>query len=161
MAQNKSASSTKELELPETEYVRDIENKVFQTIALQVISDTEGVSLVEGSLFDNLLGREGMERIKGVQVEQDGKQQSLSVRLEVNINYGIPIPEKASEIQAKISEEITRLTGLHVSSVHVIFKGVSLSDETKRNLGFMPTPQRLVSSTTKDNTDSEYSENLD
>lgn len=125
---------TKEFELPETEFVRDIENQVFQTIVLQVVSQTPGLSLLGASLIDNLLGREGNERVRGIHVEQDSKQQSVSVKLEVNIAFGLPIPEKAQEIQTAISEEITRLTGLHVSSIHVIFKNVTLPKETKEQI---------------------------
>jgi uncharacterized alkaline shock family protein YloU len=153
-------ADTKELELPETEYIRDVENRVFQTIVLQVVSDTEGVNLIEGSLFDNLLGRDTLERVKSVQVEQDSKQQSLNVKLEVNIDYGIPIPEKASEIQSRVSEEITRLTGLHVSSVHVIFKNVTLSDATKKKLGFTVTQKPLITSVLNEKANNEYSETL-
>ena len=44
------------------------------------------------------------------------------MRVEVNVAYGVSIPEKAEEIQTKIAQEINRLTGLRVSQVHVIFK---------------------------------------
>ena len=43
---------------------------------------------------------------------------------EVNVEYGLPLPEKAEEIQTKISHEISRLTGLHVSTIHVVFKNL-------------------------------------
>lgn len=111
----------KEIELPETVFVRDIETRVLQTIALQCLSKIEGIGLIEGTLFDSLLGRE-VEKIKGIEVEQDQKQHSVEVRVEMNVLYGISIPEKAEEIQTKLVEEITRWTGLHVASVHVIFK---------------------------------------
>jgi uncharacterized alkaline shock family protein YloU len=44
--------------------------------------------------------------------------------VEVNISYDVSIPEKAEEIQGIIAEDVAKLTGLHVSSVHVIFKNV-------------------------------------
>lgn len=117
---------TKELEFPDTIFVRDIENRVFQTIILQCLSKVEGVALLEGTFLGHLLGRNNVEGLKGIQAEQNNKNQSVSVKVEVNISYGIPIPEKAEEIQTKISEEITNLTGLHVASVHVVFKNVIL-----------------------------------
>ena len=46
----------------------------------------------------------------------------------MNIRYGIPIPDKAEEIQSKVAEEITRLSGLHVAAVHVIFRNVYLNN---------------------------------
>jgi uncharacterized alkaline shock family protein YloU len=114
----------RELDLPETVFSRDIESKVFQSIVLQCIAKIEGVSLLGGSLIDNLLGRDAVDRIKGISVEQDQKLHSVAIDVEVNILYGVSIPEKAEEIQNKIAEEISSLTGLHVSRVHVIFKGL-------------------------------------
>lgn len=123
---------TKEFELPETVYVRDIENRVFQGIVLECLTQVEGVALVGGNLLDSLLGRGSDANIKGIIAEQDHKNHSVGIRVEVNIYYGRSIPEKAEEIQTKISEDITRLTGLHVSSVHVVFKNVITEEEAKR-----------------------------
>ena len=113
-----------ELELPETIFVRDIENRVFQAIAIKCLASIEGIALLEGTLIDNLLGREGLERVKGIYIEQDSKNHSVSVRLDVNVSYGISLPAKAEEIQNKIVAEVSRLTGLHVACVHVVFKNL-------------------------------------
>lgn len=115
---------TKEFEFPETLFVRDIDNRVFQGIVLQVLAAIEGISLVEGNFIDNLLGRSTVESIKGIQADQDMRNHSISIKLEINVAYGISIPEKAEEIQSQVSEQLTKLTGLHVSSVHVVFKNV-------------------------------------
>lgn len=123
---------TKEFELPETLFIRDIENKVFQGIVLQCLSKIDGVALVEGNIIDSLLGRGGAEGVSGILAEQDNKNHSVSIRVEVNIHYGVSIPEKAEEIQSAIAEEATRLTGLHVSCVHVVFKNVIAADGGKR-----------------------------
>ncbi len=112
---------SREIELPETVFIRDIETRVFQGIVLQTLSKIEGIGLLEGNLFDSLLGRE-LERVKGIHVEQDQKKHSVDIRVEINILYGISIPEKAEEVQTKLTEEVSRWTGLHVASVHVIFK---------------------------------------
>ncbi len=125
---NKSKVDTKEFELPETVFIRDIENKVFQSIVLQCLSQIEGISLVEGNFIDHLLGRSS-EGVKGIYAEQDEKNHSVNIKVEVNILFGISIPNKAEEIQTKIAEEITKLTGLHVGSVHVVFKNVISLEE--------------------------------
>ena len=124
---------TKEFELPDTHFVRDVENKVFQGIILQCLSRIDGIALVEGNFIDNILGRTALEGVKGVFVEQDNKNHSVGVRIDVNICYGHSIPEKAEEIQAACAEEITQLTGLHVSSVHVVFKNIVLSEQLKKS----------------------------
>ena len=121
---------TQELEIAETTYIRDIENRVFQAIILQVLTKIKDITLLEGNLIDAILHRGSVERIKGIFVEQDAKSPTVKVKVEVNVHYGISIPTKAQEIQQAISDEINNLTGLHVSTVHVIFKNVYL-DEPK------------------------------
>lgn len=114
----------KEVDLPDTVFIWDIETKVFQSIAIQCLSKIKGISLVEGSFIDNLLGRDSSERVKGIHVEQDQKQHSIQMKIEINVAYGIEIPQKAEEIQVKIAEEVSTFTGLHVGSVHVVFKNL-------------------------------------
>ena len=121
--------SEKEFILPDTVFVRDVEGEVFQAIVVKCLSEIQDVALSGGNLIDHLLGREGL--IKGVVIEQDEKNQSVGVRIEVNIAYGVSIPEKAAEIQAKVAETLTALTGLHVSSVHVVFKGLITKELAK------------------------------
>ena len=121
---------TKEIQLPETTFSRDIETKVFQSIVFKALSKIEGIHLVSKGLIDSLLGRDAQESFSAIHIEQDQKQHSVSVKLEVNIKFGIAIPEKSDEIQSKIIEDISKFTGLHVSSVHVIFKNL-VSELTK------------------------------
>lgn len=121
-----------EFELPETVYSCNIEEKVFQGIILECLANIDGISPVGGNFFDNLLGRSGPEGIKGVRADQDSKTHSIDIKIEINICYGNSIPEKAEEIQSKVAEEITRLTGLHVSSVHIVFKNVISYEEMKK-----------------------------
>lgn len=130
---DKKKVDTKEFELPETTFVRDIDNRVFVSIVLQCLANIEGVGLVEGSLFNHLFGRSATEGAKGIYAEQDQKNHSVNIRVEVNICYGIVIPDKAEEIQSRIAEEITKLTGLHVASVHVVFKNVISPEEMKKS----------------------------
>lgn len=114
----------REIELPDTVFVRDIETRVFQGIALQCLSKIEGIGLLEGNFFDSLV-----ERAKGIYVEQDQEKHSVNIRVEIRIRYGVSIPEKAEEVQTKLAEEVSAWTGLHVSSVHVIFKDLLVEAE--------------------------------
>lgn len=114
---------TKEFELPQTVFSRDIETRVLQVLILYSLGKIAGVGLIGGTLIDTLFGRE-VERVKGIHVEQDSKNHSVKVNVEINVDYGISIPEKAEEVQNQIVQEITSLTGMHVASVHVVIKGV-------------------------------------
>ncbi|NDE63629.1 MAG: Asp23/Gls24 family envelope stress response protein [Chlamydiae bacterium] len=107
----------------ETIFIKDIDSRVFQAITIKCLSGIEGIALIEGNFIDHLLGREGLGA-KGITVEQDPKNQSISIKVELNIAYGISIPEKAEEIQNKLIDQIVRFTGHTVSVVHVIFKSM-------------------------------------
>ena len=113
---------SKELNFPDTVFVHDVESRVFQAVTVKALAEIEGIGLIEGNLIDHLLGREGHDRIKGIYVEQDQKNQTVSIKLEINIGYGIALPQKAKEIQSKVTDRISELTGLHVGYVHVVFK---------------------------------------
>src|SRR5262249_47073291 len=120
-------------------FVRDIENKVFQGIVLQCLSRIEGITLIEGNIFDSFLGRTGLEgNVKGILAEQDNKNHAINIKVEVNICYGYSIPQKAEEMQTKITEDITRLTGLHVACVHVVIKNVVSPDQLHKREGESP-----------------------
>jgi uncharacterized alkaline shock family protein YloU len=124
MSEKKTPFDSKEYEKPETLFVRDIENEVFQGIVVNVLSEINGVTLLEGTFIDHLLKRDPAKTIKGIIATQDSKNHSVAIKIEINIFFGVLIPAKAEEIQLKVTEEITKLTGLHVSSVHVVFKKI-------------------------------------
>ena len=129
MAQENSPKvDKKEFEIPQTTYSRDIESRVIQMIILQCLGKIKGVGVIGGTLIDTLFGRE-IEKVKGIYVDQDPKTHSVKVKVEINIEYGIAIPQKTEEVQIKIVEEITTLTGLHVASIHVIVKGLLSSKD--------------------------------
>lgn len=132
-----SKVDTNEFEVPTTVFSRDIETRVIQVIILYCLGKINGIGLIGGSLMDTLLGRE-VDKVKGIHVEQDSKNHLVKVHLEVNIAYGITIPEKAEEIQNKIVQEITHLTGLHVASVHVVVKGMIPPKESKEEALCLP-----------------------
>lgn len=127
----------KELNLPDTIYSRDIEGRVFQGIVCQCLAKINGISLVSGTFIDSLLGRDAQERFSGITIEQDEKKPEVKIKVEINIKYGVSIPDKAEEIQNKIVQEISVFTGLHVSSVHVIFKNIvieGIKDKEEQNI---------------------------
>ena len=122
----------KEVELPDTVFIRDIESKVFQSIVVHSLTQIDGIETLEGNLFNNLLG-DGVDGVKGIHVDQDPKTHCVNVKVEINVAFDVCIPEKAEEVQNKIVQEISRLTGLHVGKVHVIFKNL-ISSKQKPSL---------------------------
>lgn len=123
--------SQKEPELPDTIYSSDIEDRVFQGIIVNALSTIEGIHLIDGSFFQSLIGR--MDKVKGIIVEQDPINHSVKLQVEVNVQYGVSIPEKAEEIQNVVSKEVTKMTGVHVGEIHVIFRElVSLESQQEK-----------------------------
>lgn len=114
----------KEVELPETMFSREIEGRVFQSIIARCLMEIDGVEPLEGGLFDSLLGRDVLDGGRGISVCQKLSDPSVDIKVEVNVAYGESIPAKAEEIQTKILEQVSALTGLHVAKVHVVFKGL-------------------------------------
>lgn len=119
----------REVDFAETLCVRDIESRLFQALVLKIIDKIEGVAPAGGNIIDNIFGRDNSERVKTVFVEQDLKKHAVSIRVEINVRYGVSIPQKAEEVQTKIAEEVSKYTGLHVSRVHVIFKDLIIENK--------------------------------
>ncbi len=151
---NKNKVDTKELDFPETIFIRDIEDKVFQSIVLQCLVQIQGISLVEGNFIDHLFGR-GSDGVQGIHAEQDDKNQSVNIKVEVDILYGVHIPAKAEEIQTQIAEKITELTGLHVGSVHVVFKNVISPEQASKRI-WNQSSQGSVTHISESNDDENY-----
>ena len=95
----KKAVDPKEIDYPETVYIRDIENRVFQMIVLQTLAKVKSISLIEGNFFDTILKKTTTDSLKGIEAEQDGDSNMVNVRIEIDVEFGIPIPDKAEEIQ--------------------------------------------------------------
>ena len=127
MKQEPHKFDTKEFNLPETVYSRDIENKVFQGIIVKALSHISGICLIEGNFLDTLIGR--IDRVKGIYTEQDAKNHAVKIRIELNIRYGVSIPQKAEEIQIKVAEAVTQLTGVRVAEIHIVFKELIANEE--------------------------------
>jgi len=123
---------TGEFDLPETTYSCDIENKVFQGIIVKTLSKISGIGLLEGRFLDNLMGR--LDRIKGITTQQDPSSESIKVKIEVAIQYGVSIPQKAEEIQAAVVEDLNKMTGVRTSEVHVVFKTLLSEQQAEQQM---------------------------
>lgn len=129
-------SESASIRFPNTAFMVEVDNRVFQGIVANCLSKVEGVSLPEGNLLDQLLGRGGEERATGIYVEQDEKNRTVTLKIELQIIYGVSLPQKAEELQTKIASEITQYTGMSVASVHISFRGLvpARKDDEKEDL---------------------------
>ena len=65
-----------------------------------------------------------------ITIEQDAKSHSVNVTIEIGIEYGVNIPQKAEEIQSRVSQSITEMTGVRVAIVHVIFRELAREEQS-------------------------------
>jgi len=95
------------------------------TIVKRTVLGIEGVARLSGSsLIDEFADLVGSKRMldRSIQIEHD--DQSLVVTVAVNPYYGYKFPALIAEIQRKVSDAISTMTGVNVSSVNVNIKGI-------------------------------------
>jgi len=105
-----------------------ISDDVVKIIAGIAAMEVEGVSAMSGGIADGIvekLGRKNLSR--GVKAEVGEKDSKIEIS--VIIEYGKPIKEVASRIQARIKEAVESMTGLKVVEVNVNVQGVSFAKE--------------------------------
>ncbi|MCM8769007.1 MAG: Asp23/Gls24 family envelope stress response protein [Candidatus Omnitrophica bacterium] len=56
----------------------------------------------------------------------------VSFTLSIVVDYGVNIPEVTFQVQKKIREEVEKMSGLKVSRVDVLVRGVNLSEKRSR-----------------------------
>ena len=59
---------------------------------------------------------------KGIKIETSGDQ--IAVEVAIIVEYGVSIPEIASEIQTRVRKAITEMTGKFVSAVNISVQGI-------------------------------------
>lgn len=108
-----------------------ISDDVVGVIAGMAATEVAGVAGMSGGLgggIAEMLGRKNLS--KGVKVEVGEKE--AAVDLFVIVEFGVRIPEVASQIQMNVKRAIEGMTGLSVVEVNVHVQGVAFpTTETK------------------------------
>lgn len=105
-----------------------ISDDVVKIIAGMAAMEIKGVSSMSGGIADGIvekLGRKNLSR--GIKAEVGEKE--AKIEISVIIEYGKPIKEVASRIQARVKEAVEGMTGLKVVEVNVNVQGVSFAAE--------------------------------
>ncbi len=80
-----------------------IADDVVAIIAGLAATEVEGVTSMAGNITNELVGKLGVKNLsKGVRIEVDGDE--ISVTLAINIAYGYNIPEVSKAVQGKSKE---------------------------------------------------------
>lgn len=95
-------------------------------IAQLALDQVEGIRTVTPPtrVGEFLTGR----RAKGIAIERDGDDVTIS--LNVSVVYGQRIPDVAKAAQQAVREGVASMTGLHVRSVEVHVEGIDLPEAT-------------------------------
>jgi uncharacterized alkaline shock family protein YloU len=116
----------KELQLLDTIYEQEVEIKAFKAIVLKTLIEIEGVYFLEENLIDSILGREGVEGVRGIEVKQLDGQPSLDICIRICLASGLSIPTKVEQVQTQVVKALTHDTGLHINRVQVIVENIHL-----------------------------------
>ncbi|MFZ2353662.1 Asp23/Gls24 family envelope stress response protein [Paucilactobacillus nenjiangensis] len=101
----------------------EIAPSVLETVAGIAASQVDGVSKMHGSITSNvteLLGRP--DHARGVKLSRD--EDELVVDVDVYLEYGVPVPRTALEIQDKVKQQVSLMTDLKIQEVNVHIEGM-------------------------------------
>jgi uncharacterized alkaline shock family protein YloU len=105
-----------------------IANEVVAIVAGLAATEVPGVAAMSGGLAGGIAERLGQKNLsKGVKVEVGEKE--AAVDLFVIVDYGIRIPDVASQMQVSVQRAIETMTGLKVIEVNVHVQGVVFAKE--------------------------------
>ncbi len=134
------ADEIEELENLETEKKGigkiQIADEVIAIIAGIEATNVEGIAGMSGNISGEImevLGRKNLS--KGVKIAIE--ESSVSIELNVVINFGVKIPEVATEVQKKVKNAVETMTGLEVSQINLNIVGIHFgknkSNDDKEN----------------------------
>ncbi len=103
----------------------DLSESALVSLVVLALEEQKGLRLAQTgvrSVGDVLSGR----RSRPVRLEREGD--SLTVDLNVSVDYGRPVMEVAREAQRTVAEVLTASTGLKVRAVNVTVVGVEYKE---------------------------------
>ena len=107
-----------------------IANEVVAVIAGLAASEIPGVASMSSGFVDDITSTLGMKSSKrGVKVELT--DDIAKIGISIIVEYGVKIPEVATNIRSSVIEAVENMTGLTVEEVNIYVQGVHLNKEPK------------------------------
>ena len=93
--------------------------------------EVDGVASINRNATRQLIAKLGMKSLAGgvKVIEQEG---SLTVNLNLNLEYGAVAGEVSRNVQDKAKSNLENMTGLKVDTVNVAIAGVELADRKEK-----------------------------
>lgn len=110
-----------------------IADDVVGVIAGLAAAEVEGVAGMSGGLVGDLsemLGKKNLS--KGVKVKVGEKE--CAVDLYLVVEYGVRIPDVATQVQENVKRAVESMTGLNVVEVNIHVQGVSFHTEKEEEV---------------------------
>lgn len=102
--------------------------EVMAIIAGLAATEADGVCSLDGGLVNANIAKAGMNKLqKGVRIVTNDDE-SVSVRLALNINYGVEIPAVCKNAQEKVKSTLENMTGLSVKDVDIRIASVAMGN---------------------------------
>ena len=105
-----------------------IADEVVAIIAGLAATEVDGVASMAGNITKELVGKLGMKNLsKGVKVAV--QDETVSVELNLNIEYGRSILETSKTVQERVKSAVENMTGLTVTEVNIHIASVDMENE--------------------------------
>ena len=110
--------------------------RVYESVISSIVRKTvlamDGVVRFAGnSLVDNIAEFVGSKTMQDRAISIAMGEQSVSVAIQLILEYGVYIPEVASKVQDAVKEQIQELTGMTVENVDVIVMDIEQVEEVE------------------------------
>ncbi|MBQ1290319.1 MAG: Asp23/Gls24 family envelope stress response protein [Lachnospiraceae bacterium] len=106
-----------------------IAEEVVAMIAAYATLEVEGISSISGNITaDNVSEATFRKLSKGVKVAVEGD--SVKVSLEVIMKAGFNIPGTSSQVQTRVKNAISNMTGLNATDINIRIAGIAGASES-------------------------------
>ncbi len=103
-----------------------IADEVVALVAGLAATEIEGVSLLVGTLSNELMAKLRMQNLsRGIRVEVSEDQ--VRVDMALHIGFGYAIPDICAKVQERVKSSVENMTGLKVSKVNIRIVSVDMS----------------------------------
>lgn len=107
-----------------------VHESVVSSIVRKAVLETEGVVRLAGnSLVDNIAEFVGSKAMLDRAISVEMGVDTVTVGVQVILQYGVYIPDVASQIQEAIREQVQNMTGLAMGSVNVFIMDIEQCSE--------------------------------
>ncbi len=103
----------------------NVHTNVTASIVRKAVCTVPGVARLAGSSFvDNIAEMVGNRRIHDRAIKIVDNGDSLDIEVNINIFYGIPIPDVAVNVQESVIEAVEKTAGKTVKAVNVVIQEI-------------------------------------